>query len=152
MRPGLFIVGMNGGLFAANGRTKEDMRALNLQPGQLTSAQVLRCRSPKLNALVHAVLAHLAEGFGVTPQTVKTRLKLALGYCDLIEKADGTIAQSPHSVSFDDMDESDFREFWKAAEEIVCSKLLPELPEDEQSQIVAILNGGPRERRQRRGR
>jgi hypothetical protein len=140
--PGLFTYA-RGGFYPANGRTQETVRARQFKPYDLVSAQLLTARNPKLNALVQAVLAHLAEGFGVPTETIKTKLKLALGYVDLVDHG-GRIEQAPRSFRFEDMDEDAFVEFWRAAEVLVTERLLPELADDEQDQIVEILNGGKR--------
>lgn len=140
-RPGLFVVTKAGRLAPASLRSQEDMRTLRLRPGDLVSVQIIRPRNPKLSALANAVLSKLAEGLGVPTETVKTRLKIALGYADLIEKPDGTIEQHARSLSFEDLpDEDTFIEFWKAAEQFVA-ELLPALEPADQREILTILEG-----------
>lgn len=142
MRPGLFVVTARGSLHPANGRTQEELRELRLRPGDFVSVRVLRARNAKLCALANVVIAKMAEGLGVPSETIKTRLKLVLGYCDLIQKPDGSIEEKPRSMAFDDLeDEDDFVEFWRACEEIICSKLLPLLEPDEQESVLAIMQG-----------
>jgi hypothetical protein len=149
MRPGLFIH-RSGTIAPANLRTKEAFREFGLKEGQLVTAQVMRARNPKLNALVQVVLTQLADAFGVTTETVKARLKIALGYADFVEKPDGSIEPKPHSFNFEDMaDEDEFREFWRACEAAICANLLPELPGDDAQAILAILNGGSNGKRRR---
>ncbi len=77
--------------------------------------------------------------------TITSRLKIALGYADFVQKPDGSIEPKPHSFSFEDMaDEDDFREFWRACEVAICENLLPELPDDESEAIRKIMQGRAR--------
>jgi len=142
MRAGLFVVTARGSLHPANGRAKEDLRALNLGPGDFVSVKVLRSRNAKLCALANMVIAKLAEGLGVPSETVKTKLKLALGYTDLIERKDGSIEQRARGMAFDQMeDEDDFIEFWRAAEALICGSLLPILDDDAAEEVLRVMNG-----------
>lgn len=140
-RPGLFVVTQRGALAPASPRTQQEMADLKLRPGDLVSVQVIRSRNPKLCALANAVIAKVADSLGVPSQTVRTKLKLALGYSDLIERQDGTIEERPQRMTFEDMpDEDAFIEFWRATEMFV-GHILPELDPQDQEAIVAMLDG-----------
>ena len=47
---------------------------------------------------------------------------------------------------FDDLpDEDAFKEFWAAAEAVVCEHILPALDDEEQAEILSIMSGGERD-------
>lgn len=140
MRAGLFRYG-KGGLWPANGRTREALREAKLAEGALISAQVLRSRNPRLCALANAVICELADGFGVPRETIVTRLKELLGFYDIVVTPDG-VEKRARSFAFEDLpDEDAFIEFWRAAEALACSELVPCLGDDEQRAVLAMLDG-----------
>ena len=144
MRPGLFVITSRGSLAPATARTKEALRSLRLGPGDFVTVQVMRARNAKLCSLAHVVIAKLAEGLGVTSEAIKTRLKLELGYFDLVQMQDGKVEHRVSSLGFDEMlDEDSFAEFWRAAEVLVAN-ILPELEPSEQDEILAIMQGRAR--------
>jgi hypothetical protein len=136
---GLFVVGPRHALFPANARTKHQVA--RLKTGDLVNGKVIKSRSPELNAATHVVLAHVAEGLGVPIEKLKTELKKALGYVDLVQRSDGTIEPSPHRLDFEKCDEEDFREFWNHAEPLL-GELVAQMPVDaERDRILDLMEG-----------
>lgn len=139
--PGLFKV-VPRGLVPANTRTQDAHRTL--PAGDLVSAKVLRERTPQATAKANAVFAHLGHAFGVPAERVKTELKRALGYVDLVQQPDGQVVPAPRSMAFDAMDGDEWDVFWREAEAALCQVVLPGMPDGVRQAIYDILNGHPR--------
>jgi hypothetical protein len=136
---GLFVIGPRHTLVPANARTKHAVG--KYKTGDLVNGKIVASRSPELNAATHVVLAQVAEGLGVPVSKLKTELKKALGYVDLVQRSDGTIEPSPRSLDFEHADEDDLLEFWNHAQPLLA-ELVASLPDEpERERILGLMQG-----------
>lgn len=132
----------SGRLVPASGRAKEELREAHLQDGDLVAVKVIKSRNPKLCGLSQVVFARIGEAVGLSGAAIEAQLKLATGFVDVVEKADGTRELSPKRMDFDSVpDEKEFRRFWQEAEVVICERILPAMDAQTRIEIFGILNG-----------
>lgn len=132
----------NGRLAPASGRAKEELRQARLKDGDFVAVQIIKSRNPKLCGLAKLVFARIGEAIGISGAAVEAQVKMATGYVDIIEKADGTREPSPRRLDFDAVpDEKEFRQFWQEAEAVICEHILPNISARTRNEIFGILEG-----------
>lgn len=132
----------HGRLKPASPRAKEELRQSRLKDGDLVAVKIIKSRNPKLCGLAQVVFDKVGEAIGVSAAAVEAQLKLALGYVDVVEKADGSRELSPRRMDFESVpDEVEFTRFWQEAEALICEKLLPSIDANTREEIFGILEG-----------
>jgi hypothetical protein len=97
------------------------------------NANVKRMRNPQFHRKGMALLRYAYENCDldvlfaepVPFDTFRKVVALKSGWCDTVMAADGGIARFPRSMSFGDMDEDEFADWYSAAIDVVLH-LLPE--------------------------
>lgn len=86
---------------------------------------VKRGRSIQQHRLFWAILQHVAEASEwETPDQLLVALKVQLGRYDLMQLPSGKAIPVPHSISFAEMGQDDFMEFFNQSIAVICDKIL----------------------------
>jgi hypothetical protein len=131
-----------GALYPVSRWDEEALAAL--PQGRTVKAKITLPRNEKHTrkyfALLDAVFPH-QSGYA-TRDGFRKAIAIALGHCDTFVLLDGSVSVEAKSISFSKMDQLQFDEFYTAAVELICAKVIPGInkPELEQ-QVEDILEG-----------
>jgi hypothetical protein len=114
------------GLSAANERAEAELARIPF--GQRVRVSIHKQRSVDQLRYWWALMNYVAEAtrFDV-PEKLATTTKIALGRADIIEQKDGTFAPHPQSISFNDMDEPEFRRLINQTADLFCREVIPHI-------------------------
>lgn len=76
-----------------------------------------------------------------TADQVLTVIKIGIGHADTLVMPSGTIVYQPKSISFANMDQTEFNRFFDLAVDFVCKRIIPSLDNAELTQRVFELIG-----------
>lgn len=119
--------------------------------GAIVSTRPKRPRRVRRHRWWWALLQRVADShpFYSRAEQVLTHLKLRTGWVDtqtIVKGDEVTVVYTPKSISFDAMDETEFRQFVDRALDVVVQELLPGIDRDDlRAEIEAML--GPEERK-----
>lgn len=133
------------GVRPADDATSALFRGLGL--GEVVTAAVKRNRSLRHHRLFFGLLTKIADATGRWPnaEALLFTLKIELGYCDLVERLDGTTAPHPKSISFGTMDQAAFREFYDGSIRVLEEHVLPNIADmPEVQEIYAMIDSPDR--------
>jgi len=114
-----------------------------VSPGTTVRVELKRVRNPRQHrlywALVHLVFQHQSRY--ATQEQLHNAIKVRVGYYDELETPTGVVC-IPKSISFGNMPQQAFEEFFGAVVRLVCEHLIPgttdaELREELESMIGA---------------
>lgn len=100
--------------------------------GEIASGEVLRVtvRRPrnvlhhrKFFALIKTIFPH--QSLYPTEETLLAAMKVALGYGETVKLPDGRAIIIPKSISFSNMDQTAFDQFYARAVHLILSRILP---------------------------
>lgn len=86
------------------------------------------------------LISQNVEGYASAEQ-VSDHLKILAGHCTPIaSKGTGEVYLLPKSISFSNMDQGEFDDFWRRAVQAVCEHLLPDVTEAEiENEILQLV-------------
>lgn len=112
-----------------------------VKDGDCVMVQIRRARYPEHHRLAFAVFHRLAEATGMTIEAIVLWLKWETGHCDLVRLPNGRTMASPKSISFENMDQTEFQTWWNTALEIIKDKMLHKLPAKQFREIRDLIAG-----------
>lgn len=127
------------------------MRERKLVRGLEIRAELKQSRNPQFNRLVHAVghlLVDNVDGFeSLTSHDAIKRVQREAGVmCESMEIDLGTLGRVPvnvpRSISFDEMEEAEFREFFEGLRKHVEARYIPALSEHARAEYWLMTEGG----------
>ena len=104
----------------------------HIPQGEILKAKITRPRNVKHHRLFFKMLQVVwqnQERFA-TVDALLGALKVYMGHCDFIQSKQGMVAL-PRSISFGKMDQTEFREFFDRAVDVVCREVIPGLHKDD---------------------
>lgn len=113
-----------GALRPIDGQGEEYLK--NLKDGEIVRAEPKRARNPKQHALYWAAinLCFDHQDTYATPDQLHNAIKVALGYCDMLETKTGKIA-IPKSIAFGNMPQDEFAAFFDRFVALICTRIMP---------------------------
>lgn len=119
-----------GALRPADSQAQDEMAKLT--PGQDYRIEVKRMRNPRQHRLYWALIRTVYEHQSryATQEQLHNALKVAAGYCDELEGRNGTV-YIPKSISFGNMSQDAFEEFFSSVVRIVTEKVMPHTSDEE---------------------
>lgn len=139
--PGVWMRRTPTGLEANNPEAQAALAKIGV--GERVLVKLHRSRNAQHHRMFWAVLSHVAQATHFeTPERLLAALKLALGRYDLMTMPNGKVVPVLHSISFADMDQTEFARFYSDALNIICRDVLPgtsveDLLEESRDQPVA---------------
>lgn len=140
-----------GALVPAHPVDRRLMRDRKFEVGREIRAELKQSRNPAFHRLVHAVgtlLVDHCEGFeSLTSHDAIKRVQREAGVmCESMEIDLGTLGRVPVSVprslAFDELDESEFREFFEGIRKHVEARYIPALGEHARAEYWLMVEGG----------
>mgnify|MGYP000043799597 CR=1 FL=1 len=110
------------GLIADNAMTQAYFA--DLEVGRVYRAKISKPRNVRMHRLYWALCGAVAEQLDRPAELISSLIKIRCGHVDVVKTAQG-IVEIPKSISFAKMSQTDFREFFERAIEVVCSDILP---------------------------
>ena len=124
-----FAIRTEHGLTPADQATREAWQRVKV--GALCQVDVRRPRNVHRHRLYWAMCQHVADALGnVTAENVSDVLKIETGHCRIL-RGKTQEWRVPQSISFDKMDEDDFRAFLDRAVAVISEQWLQALPDSE---------------------
>lgn len=123
------------------------LRERKIRKGELVSIEIYRVRNPKFNRYVHAIgqlcIQHIEQFENYTDaHAVIKRLQIeSKTHCDEVAIQGGFICYIPRSLSFDNMDESEFNAFVNAICKFICKRYWPEMEPEQVEQMALAMEG-----------
>lgn len=99
--------------------------------GSTVLCEIKNARNPKQHNLYWGLVGQIYQNQTryATQKQVSDMLKVAVGYCDEAENKYGKTVAVPRSMSFANMPDDEFQEFFKLVIEFVKTKIMPHLDE-----------------------
>lgn len=142
---------MVGALVPSHPVDRRLMRDRKFEVGREIRAELKQGRNAAFHRLVHAVgtlLVDHAEGFeSLTSHDAIKRVQREAGVmCESMEIDLGTLGKVavnlPRSISYDEMEEAEFREFFEGIRRHVEARYIPALGEHARAEYWLMTNGG----------
>lgn len=139
---------VKGGFQPADGYTKQRLRDKGYHLDDVVLAQLSKPRNSKFHRLVHQFGALCAENIddftGLPAHTVLKRIQLEGNiYCEeIMVKIAGfgyTPVRLPRSLSYADMEEGEFEEYYKAVTRYVAENYWPDLNEEQIQRMAEMM-------------
>lgn len=131
-----------GHLVPANSQSAELLAGLPNDKWMLATIRMPRNvkHHRKYWALMQAVFPH--QSVWPTMKSFQRAMKKALGHGEWVASADGRKEFIEESISFANMDQSEFEQFYARAVEVILTKVLPNVDsEDLEREVAEILKG-----------
>ena len=111
----LVLIRSGHALYAVD--TAGDIDLQRIAQGKEIMCEIKQARNPRFHRFAFALFNAIAEGTGdfTSLEALRTWFKIRLGYADPIIGPDGKTHWVVRSLSFEKMDEADFREFFERA-------------------------------------
>lgn len=116
------------GLIANNRHSQEQLDALEI--GRVYRVKISKPRNVRMHRLYWALCGAVAEQLDKPSELISQLIKIRAGHVDLVRTVQGEV-QIPKSISFAKMDQTQFRDFFDKAIEVVCSDILPGVDSDD---------------------
>lgn len=102
-------------------------RIAKLREGQQVEIQIKQARNGRQHRLYWAMigLVYHQQNRYATQEQLSNAIKCAVGWCDEIELSSGKVMVTPRSISFSNMPQEQFSEFFDKVIELVVTKILP---------------------------
>lgn len=102
-------------------------RIAKLREGQQVEIQIKQARNGRQHRLYWAMigLVYHQQSRYATQEQLSNAIKCAVGWCDEIELSSGKVMVTPRSISFSNMPQEQFSEFFDKVIELVVTKILP---------------------------
>lgn len=148
-RPRHMLRVIKGGFAPADNYTADALRARGYRIGDIVAADITKPRNPAFNRLAHALGRLAAENLdafhGLQAHDVLKRLQLESGIgCELIRiKVKGigyTDVKQAKSLSFQSMDEADFRDVFRAMCRHLAAEYWEGLDEDKVAEMAELMS------------
>lgn len=139
---------VRGGYQPADSSTAARLRDKGHRVGDIVFAQITRPRNPRFHRLAHAFGRLVAENIdafaGMESHKVLKRIQLEANIgCEEVAyqlPGNGMIIQRiPHSLSFESMDEGEFRSTYRGMCRHIAQMYWPDLGEDEIAQMAELM-------------
>lgn len=103
-----------------------------------------RARNPRHHRLYWALMAliHPQQELYTTVEQLSNAMKCAVGWCDKITLKDGTIMAIPKSISFANMAQAEFDQFFERIIQLVVTKILPGVDSQDLKNRLEEMIGG----------
>lgn len=104
------------------------IEAINKIPfGKEVKAKITQPRNAKFHRLFFGLLnlVYGSQDKYATLEGLLDAVKIAIGHCDELVTLDGKLCMIPRSISWAEMDEASFRQFFDRAVTIIIEKILP---------------------------
>lgn len=121
-----------------------DEEALNDIPeGKDLTVTVARQRSTKQHRFFWALLNKVCENHDTyrRAEQLLLWLKIRMGYVENIQFHDGNVCWIPQSISFNAMDQIEFKKFFDAALDVIVNEVIPGMDRDELIREVEAMLG-----------
>ncbi len=94
--------------------------------GSLVMVEVKQPRNLQMHRLYWALIQKVADNIegDFSAETVSDVIKIRIGHVDTVKTAGG-IVQTPKSISFAALDQTEFRDFWDRAVAFICTEVIP---------------------------
>jgi len=148
-KPEKFLMRIGQGtLEPGDGYTKSRLRAKGYHIGDEVLIQISKCRNPKFHRFVHQFATLLKENIedfaNMDSHSIIKRIQIEANiFCEevsvKIPQLGYTIVRLPLSLSFDNMDEGEFEEFYKSLTRYVVQTYWPDLDEDRIQQMAQMM-------------
>ena len=114
----------------ASEEAEEFLRKLKL--GKEVMVEVKRVRNGKMHRLWWALMSILANNLegDYSPEAICDYIKIKIGLVNVCE-INGEVIQTPKSISYSAMDQTDFEHFFEQAINFACEHLIPDLKSEE---------------------
>lgn len=115
------------GLRPVDDKAREDLSKVKL--GKSVLCEVKQARNPAQHRLYWGLigLLHPNQSRYATQEQLSNAMKCAVGWCDEIELKDGRIMAIPKSISFANMPQSEFAEFFDKIMDLATTRIIPGL-------------------------
>lgn len=139
-----------GVLLPADDLSLSRLRARGYHRGDIVFAEIKKPRNPRFHGMAHVFGRMLAENVdeftGMDPHAVLKRLQLETGHgceeCAYLLKGHGMIVQRiPRSLSFESMDQGDFKELMRAFSRHVSETYWPSLSPEQIEDMTSVMVG-----------
>lgn len=139
----LLLTRHGSGFFPSDGQSIEASRYI--KDGESVRCEIKRVRSPDQNRWWHQMLQIVADNQEkYTMAKIKILVKEHLGYCDLVQKPDGTIIVATKSVAFGNMPHDEFNALVNDTVQYVLRELLPNTTGNPRKELESMLFEGAR--------
>lgn len=109
--------------------------------GTTLRADIKKPRNVKHHQLYWSMLTLICENLdSVRPETLHDLIKLRTGFVNVIRTAKGTV-ELPGSISFDKMDQGEFREFFDSAVDFIVTDVISGLNKDDLTRELESMIG-----------
>lgn len=112
-----------------------------LKNGERVMINIRRARWIEHHRLAFAVFQRLAQATGFSIKAILLWLKWQTGHCDWVRLPDGRIVPEAGSISFENMDQSEFQAWWDEALEHIKQTMLKRITAREFREIRQIIDG-----------
>ncbi len=112
-----------------------------INQGEEILAKVIKVRNPKFHKKFMALLAEtfdMQDEF-LNPESWRAAVTTGAGFCDFIFLASRGVVAVPRSISFENMDDLEFRKLYDDAIKFICAKYVPDLDSDELDRLMAFV-------------
>lgn len=127
---------------AASGLVPVDQMGMEAM-GKIAFGKNVKCvvtqpRNIKFHALFFALLnlVYINQDMYATLEGLLDAVKIAIGHCDELVTLDGKLCMIPRSISWAEMDDLSFRDFFDRAVNIIIEKILPHTSKKDLEQEV----------------
>jgi hypothetical protein len=114
-----------------------------IKQGQQVEIIVKRARNGRQHRLYWALigLIHPQQRLYTTQEQLSNAMKCAVGWCDEVPLNSGKVMVTPRSISFANMDQTEFQQFFDKIIDLVVEKILPGVTsEDLKRELEEIVN------------
>ncbi len=114
-----------------------------LRHGQQVEIEIKRARNPRQFRLYWGLVGLIfpQQSRYTTQEQLSNALKCSVGWCDEITLRDGRIMAVPKSMSFSNMKQDEFEPFFDRVIEVVISKIIPGLKDDDLRRELELMVG-----------
>lgn len=114
----------------ASEEAEELLRKLKL--GKEVMVEVKRPRNLQWHKLYWKTMQLIADNLDVrySPEAISDYIKLQIGHVNVYE-INGQVMQTPKSISFANMDQTEWEAYWEQAINYACEHLIPGLKSEE---------------------
>lgn len=115
-----------------------------IKQDEVVRAEIVRVRSPQQHRMYWALmtLIHPQQDQWPTVESLSKAILCAIGHGEVVESKAGVKWLKPKSISFGNLDQSEFNQIFNLAIKLVCEKILPGVSDEELRREVQDMIGG----------
>lgn len=113
-----------------------------IPPCEIVRVEIKRPRNIRHHRLYWGMLQKICDNLdNVRPEILNDVIKLRTGHVQVLKTRQG-IVEIPGSISFDKMDQNEFRDFYERAVGFICTDIIPGLnAADLQRELIEMMGG-----------